>query len=138
MLMAAKQKQSTSLDFFSQDFLDEMKTELERMLKETEEELSKFAHKRSDDDTEYDADFPDYGTEEDDDVKEVEAFMVNKPMEVVLEKKLRDIEKSLKRIKEGTYGICKYTGEAIDERRLRARPTSSSSVAAKKLLTDEA
>lgn len=136
--MEAKQKQSTSTDFFSQTFLDEMKLLLETMLTETEAELQKFAHKRTDASDAYDANFPDYGTEEDDDVKEVEAFMVNKPMEYVLENKLRDIEKALKRIKDGTYGICKYTGEPIDERRLRARPTSSSSVAAKKLLTDEA
>lgn len=133
--MTAKQKQPTSLDFFSQEFLDEMKTILTAMVAETEEEIKHFAHKGEDGD--FEADFPDYGSEEDDDVKEVEAFMVNKPMQLVLEKKLRDVQKALTNLEKGTYGICKYTGEAIDERRLRARPTSSSSVAAKKLLTDE-
>jgi RNA polymerase-binding transcription factor DksA len=134
--MPAKQTNQTSLDYFSQTFLDEMKTQLLMMLSETESELKAFTHKS--DDSAFEADFPNYGTEEDDDVKEVEAFMVNKPMQLVLEKKYRDIQKALKSIDQGTYGICKYTGEPIDERRLRARPTSSSSVAAKKLLTDEA
>lgn len=133
--MTAKQKTATSLDFFSQDFLDEMKALLLTMLDETEAELKQFTHKGENGD--FEADFPDYGSEEDDDVKEVEAFMVNKPMQLVLEKKLRDVQKALTNLEKGTYGICKYTGEAIDERRLRARPTSSSSVAAKKLLTDE-
>lgn len=136
--MNAKNTQSTSTDFFSQEFLDEMKAILEQELANTEAELGKFTQKNPEVDGDYEATFPDYGNEEDDDVKEVEAFMVNKPMELVLEKKLRDIKKALARMEEGTYGICKYTGEAIDERRLRARPTSSSSVAAKKLLTDEA
>jgi RNA polymerase-binding transcription factor DksA len=135
--MATKSsKKTTSHDYFSQAFLDEMKGILTIMLKETETELSSFTHKGEH--GAFEADFPDYGTEEDDDVKEVEAFMVNKPMQLVLEKKYRDIQKALKSIDTGTYGICKYTGEPIDERRLRARPTSSSSVAAKKLLTDEA
>lgn len=135
MYMAKDTAKSTN--FFSQTFLDEMRELLEKQLEETMDELKKFTHPVGEDPHDREAIFPDYGNEEDDDVKEVEAFMVNKPMEIVLEKKLRDIEKAIKRLDDGTYGICKYTGEAIDERRLRARPTSSSSVAAKKLLTDE-
>jgi DnaK suppressor protein len=136
--MTAKQKTATSLDFFSQAFLDEMKVELESQLIEAETELSKFTHKATDGSDDSIADFPNIGSETDDDVQEVEAFIVNKPMQIVIEKKLRDVKKALARFEDNSYGICKYTGEAIDERRLRARPTSSSSVEAKKLLTDEA
>lgn len=54
-----------------------------------------------------------------------------------LEKELGDIGKALKAIEDGTYGICKYTGKPIDIRRLEARPTSLTSVEAKKTLTQE-
>jgi RNA polymerase-binding transcription factor DksA len=54
-----------------------------------------------------------------------------------LQSSLRDIEKALKAIENGTYGICKYTGKDIDVRRLEARPTSLTSIEAKKALTQE-
>lgn len=79
-----------------------------------------------------------YGTEVDDDVHEVEENTVNKTLKITLDNKLRDVKAALQRIDDGTYGICKYTGKPIDKERLRARPTSASSVDAKKLLTDEA
>lgn len=75
--------------------------------------------------------FPDYGDEEDDNVHEIEGFMVNENLKTQYEKELRDVQSALKRMKNGTYGICKYTGEKISEKRLQARPTSSSSVQAK-------
>jgi DnaK suppressor protein len=58
-------------------------------------------------------------------------------LETTLEKKLEDIDAALERLEEGTYGICKYTEKPINKKRLLARPTSSSSVQAKKFLTDE-
>lgn len=127
-----------SSDFFSKEFLAEMKLLLEQELTLTTEELQKFTHPSTNDPDGREADFPNHGSEEDDDVKEVEAFIVNKPLEIVLEKKIRDINKALERLTNNTYGICKFTEAPIDERRLRARPTSSSSVEAKKLLTNEA
>lgn len=36
--------------------------------------------------------------------------------------KLKQIEDALKRISEGSYGICEMTGEKIGEERLRAMP----------------
>ena len=80
----------------------------------------------------------DFGSEVDDDVHEVEQNTVNRTLKVTLEKKLRDVLAALGRIADGSYGMCKYTHKPISEERLRARPTSSSSVDAKKLLTDEA
>lgn len=125
-------------DFFSQSFLDEMKELLLSEKAKVEEELGRFAQRNPNDANDFDAEFPEYGDEEDDNVQEVQQYAVNKTLEVTLEKKLRDINSALKRMEEGTYGICKYTGEPINEKRLRARPTSSSSVEAKKLLTNEA
>ncbi len=86
----------------------------------------------------YEAKFTDLGSEIDDSVHEVEQFQVNKSVELTFEKQLRDIDKTLARIEDGSYGICKYCDQAIAINRLSARPTSSSCVSCKKTLTDEA
>jgi len=122
--MATKQAKN---QYFDQTFLDEMKAALLAEKEQLETELSRLHAADSD-----------YGREVDDDVFEVEQNTVNKTLQVTLEKKLRDVLAALGRIENGTYGICKYTGKPISKERLRARPTSSSSVDAKKLLTDEA
>lgn len=133
------QKQKKKMhQFFSGDFIEEMKQLLLTEKEQVEKELAKFAHQNPQARDDFDANFPEFGDEEDDNVQEVQQYAVNRALEETLEKKLRDIDSALKRIDDGTYGICKYTGEPIDERRLRARPTSSSSVAAKKVLTNEA
>ena len=85
----------------------------------------------------FNATFPEYGDKEDDNIQEVEQYTVNKPLEMTLEKSLRDVKKALDRLKEGTYGICKYCDQPISKERLRARATSGSCVSCKKTLTDE-
>ena len=136
--MSPKTKKLSSKKAFSKSFLSEMKETLEAEKEKLERELSKFAKKNPNVKGDYEARFPDYGTEVDDDVHEVEQYTVNKTLEITLEKKLRDVNAALKRFDDDSYGICKYTGEKISEDRLRARPTSSSSVNAKKVLTQEA
>lgn len=54
-----------------------------------------------------------------------------------LEKTLRDIESALDRIEKGSYGICKYCSNPIEEKRLLARPTSSSCLTCKQSFTHE-
>jgi DnaK suppressor protein len=58
-------------------------------------------------------------------------------LEESLEGQLRDVESALERMEKGTYGICKYCAKPIDEKRLRARPESSSCIECKKSLTQE-
>ncbi|MFH0857629.1 MAG: hypothetical protein V1848_02680 [Candidatus Magasanikbacteria bacterium] len=106
-------------------FVEEMKQVLQAEEGRLKTELSRIDH------------YVDYGDEEDDNVQEVAESTVNQTLSDNLEKKLRDVRSALKRIEAGTYGICKFTGELISEDRLRARPTSSSSVGAKKVLTNE-
>lgn len=81
--------------------------------------------------------FPDYGDKEDENAAEVAVYGDRIAIEQELEKDLRDINKALQSIKEGTYGVCKYCGKPIDERRLLIRPTSSSCVECKKRLKGE-
>jgi DnaK suppressor protein len=116
-------------------FISEMKRVLEEEKAKLETTLSKIAKKNSPSGT--DAEFPNYGEDEDENAMEVAEYDSNLNLEHELDKALRDVNSALERIKNGTYGIDKYTGELIDENRLRARPTSTTSVESKKTLTQE-
>lgn len=71
---------------------------------------------------------PDYGSDEDENSAEVATFTTDLSIKEVLESSLRDVRAALARLADGTYGVCKYCGRPIDERRLLARPASSSCV----------
>lgn len=118
-------------------FIEEIKQKLIEEKARIEKELAKFSHKNTHNTDDYEANYPEYGDEEDDNVQEIEQYTVNKPLEMNLESLLKDINKALASIEKGTYGICKYCDKNIDEKRLKARPTSSSCVSCKKTLTDE-
>lgn len=77
------------------------------------------------------AKFPDYGDKPDENAQEITDYSTNVMAEKVLEKSLDDINKALDRIKKGSYGICKYCGNPIAEKRLLARPTASSCISCK-------
>ena len=120
------------------DFIQKMQQELEEEKKRIEKELSQFAHRNSKATiTEFETNFPNVGDKEDENASEVAQFSDNLSLEDELEKGLRDIDYALELIKKGTYGTCKYCGQKIDERRLMARPTSSSCIQCKKTLTQE-
>ena len=46
---------------------------------------------------------------------------------------IADLKAAAQRVKVGTYGICVVTGELIDEKRLKAVPTTTKSLAAKNM-----
>lgn len=122
---------------FSQEFLDKIKKSLLSEKIRLENELAKFTTKNPHTADDYDATFPEYGDKEDENALEVAQYTANKPLELALEKELRDVNKSLDRLKKDDYGICKYCDKPIDEKRLLARPTSGACVSCKKALTDE-
>ncbi len=119
------------------EFVAEMKEVLLNEKDRLEDALKRIAKKTGKSSEEYDASFPNYGDDEDENAMEVAEYGSSLSLESELEKSLRDVNNALNRIEEGTYGIDKYTGEPISEGRLRARPTSTSSVASKKTLTQE-
>lgn len=84
----------------------------------------------------FDADFPDYGNSNsiEDSASEVTDYTTNLSIEHELEGDLRDVESALKRVKEGTYGLCKHCNKDIEIERLKIRPESTSCVSCKKLL----
>ena len=123
---------------FSNEFLEKIQNLLLEEKKRLEDELNLFASKNPKTKDDYNADFPEYGDEEDENAREIADYTANKPLEETLEKMLRDVDKTLEVIGKGDYGVCKYCDKPIDEKRLLARPTSSACVSCKKTLTDEA
>lgn len=120
------------------DFIKRMKEQLESEKTRLESELSRFSHRNTKaTEADFTADFPNMGDKEDENASEVAQFTDNLSLEDELEKALRDVESALKLIEKGTYGTCKYCGQMIDERRLSARPTSSSCIQCKKTMTQE-
>ncbi|MEN9557633.1 MAG: hypothetical protein RL141_2 [Candidatus Parcubacteria bacterium] len=86
----------------------------------------------------YATNYPESGSNSDDDnAMEIAEFSDDLSLEAKLEAELRDTKQALKAIEAGTYGVCKYCGKEIDQKRLEARPTSSSCIACKKALTQE-
>jgi RNA polymerase-binding transcription factor DksA len=115
--------------------------EIEAGLKEEkaklEAQLAEISTKNVRNPADHNASFPDYGNAEDENAAEVATYSNNLTLERTLDSALRDATKALAAIADGKYGTCKYCGKEIDEKRLRARPTSSSCVECKKKLTLE-
>jgi len=84
---------------------------------------------------------PDYqesgSNSEDDNAQEIAEYADDLSIEARIEAELKDVTKALDSIEKGAYGICKYCGKEIDEKRLEARPASSSCIDCKKILTQE-
>jgi len=57
-----------------------------------------------------------------------EEFGNRQALEGELEKRLKDVNDALERIKNGTYGFCVNNGEPIDEKRLKANPAASTCI----------
>lgn len=119
------------------EFLQEMENLLTTEEKRLKDELSEFSKQNPKNTEDFDAKFPNMGDKEDENAEEVATYSTNLTLERTLEANLRDVEKALERIKKGTYGICKYCNKEITEKRLRARPSSSSCIDCKKSFTQE-
>jgi DnaK suppressor protein len=107
------------------EFIKKIEDQLLAEKARLENELAEFTKKNPHNSSDYDANFPTIGDSEDENAAEVATYSDNLTLERTLESALRDVNDSLKRIKEGTYGICKYCGKPINPERLMARPTSS-------------
>ncbi len=116
-------------------FLEKNKDSLEKQKASLEEELAQFTKKSIHNKDNYNASFPDFGDKEDENSAEVAAFSDRLSLERKLESSLRDVNKALEKIKKGTYGVCKYCSQEMTQKRILARPASSSCVECKKKLT---
>jgi len=115
--------------------LEKIKENLTKEKKKLENLLKRFASKNVHNENDYTTNFPDYGSELDENAAEVAAFSDNLSLEHKLEKNLQDVNEALKRIKNGTYGKCRYCGKEINNQRLLARPVSGACIKCKNDLT---
>lgn len=118
-------------------FLQEIEETLLKLKEKLINDLEKFAKKDPNIQDEYETKYSEYGDDMDSNTQELTEFLNNKPIEIQLEKELKDVTKALKSVKDGTYGICKYCKQPIEEKRLRVRPTSGACVSCKKTITQE-
>lgn len=114
--------------------IEKIKNDLLARKKQIEEDLANFTKKDAHEKDEHRAKFPDFGNKSDENVQEIGEYSTNLATEKVLEKTLRDINNTLNRIADGTYGICKYCKKEIGEKRLLARPVSSACIECKNKL----
>ncbi len=113
-----------------QQTLSEFKALLEAKKARLKEQLESVSVKSENGDG-YEAEFPQYGDSMEDNASEVADYTKNLTFERDLSKEYEDVEKSLKKIEEGKYGICSHCEEEIEIERLRVRPESSSCVKCK-------
>jgi DnaK suppressor protein len=119
--------ESEKLDHFKERLLEEQTR--------IEQELAELGSKDPD---KMDATYPESGSNSDEDnAAEKTAYADIISIEARMQSELKDVGKALNAIEEGKYGICKYCHNEIDEKRLEARPASSSCIACKKVLTQE-
>lgn len=104
--------------------LDELKKSLLDKKKEIEKQLSSFATKNAKIKDDYKTNFPHIGDEEDENADEVAMYEDNLGIEHKLEEDLLAVDEALKRMKDGSYGLCYNCGEprTIEIDRLRAFP----------------
>jgi len=110
-------------------FIAARKHDLEQRREELLKELSADAVQVSDND--YNAKFVDYGDKEDENAAEVADFEKNLSLEKTLEVSLYNVNKAIKKIEEGNYGLCEKCGQPINPKRLEAFPSATSCMVCK-------
>ena len=117
------------------EFLTKQKKMLEDRKFQLMKELKMDGVKNLHGDNEFDAIFPDYGDKEDENAAEVAAFEGNLSMEKNLEVSLFNVNKALKKIEDGKYGVCEKCGNMIEPERLRAFPSATACMDCKKKIS---
>lgn len=117
------------------EFLKQIKSSLLEEKAKLEKQLSKFAKPNPDNPNDFEAIYPEIGSEEEENAQEIAEYNKDISMERTLEQELQDVNNALERVEQGEYGVCKYCKQPIEEKRLLARPTSSSCIACKKGFT---
>ena len=104
--------------------LEKFKKVLEQRKEKIEKELASIAQKDEKLKGDYDTRFPDFGVHQsqDENALEVAAYESALPVEYALELRLADINKALRKIEIGEYGICENCHEPIDPKRIEIMP----------------
>lgn len=95
---------------------------LRRKEKRLKKQLTRIARKRKTLQGDYRSKFPVFGRGKDEDAQEVTQYESRLSMEHQLEIELEKIQRALRRISEGKYGICLGCGKKIRPERLKIYP----------------
>lgn len=106
------------------EFIIEMKKALQKEKKQLETKLNLIAHKEGSD---YQANFPDYGRNDEDNATEIADYQATSSTENTLEQRLHGIQDALERIGNNIYGTTE-NGDLIPEARLRANPAATTTI----------
>lgn len=104
--------------------IEDLKMLLLKEKSELENNLSRIARPVDKKGGDYETTFEEIGSDKDDNATEVDQYTGNFSVEISLEKQLQDILDALKRIENGTYGICENCQKEIGIERLRANPSA--------------
>jgi len=111
--------------------IDEIKAQRQRITQEKilkkkekrlKKQLNRFASKKKSVKGDYKTRFPIFGRGRDEDAQEVERYESRLSLEHTLELDLEKIQRTLKRIEEGKYGICLVCKKEIKLERLKIYP----------------
>ncbi|MFA5644463.1 MAG: TraR/DksA family transcriptional regulator [Patescibacteria group bacterium] len=116
---------------------EKIKEELLKRKKMLLEDLGDLSKKDSHEADNRTANFPEFGDKPDENAQEISEYSTVIVTERVLEKSIEEIDETLKRMENNTYGLCKYCGDEIGTKRLMARPTASSCISCKTKLQEE-
>jgi DnaK suppressor protein len=115
----------------SAEILNQIKQDLQSRRNQILKDLQGISKKDDHEKDQHRAFFPEYGDKIDENAQEISEYSTNLATEKILEATLRDIETAIVRIEKNTYGICKYCGKEINEKRLLARPVASACIECK-------
>ena len=110
------------------------KKKLEEEKKKIEEDLEGISRKNPKDPNDFQAIMPEDPDERDADPNEladnIEDYEENFALNDVLEKRLNEVKAALKRIDDGTYGVCKFggSGHPIEKELLDANATATTCI----------
>lgn len=108
----------------SNEFIAKQKENLLEEKNKLAEQLSLISVKDQKLAGDFDATFPDYGRNMEDNASEEEEYVSRVGIENSLEIKLRDITRALELVEEKKYGLCQECGEEIPQDRLLAMPSA--------------
>lgn len=102
--------------------LKELKQKLLSAKESLEKELKSFASKDRVLEHDYDAKFPNFGDEEEQNAAEVAEYDRNLDLEAKMEVSLKEVNEALAKIEQNGYGLCEKCGQEISPERLKALP----------------
>lgn len=97
---------------------------LEQQKSELEKQLNNVATKDPSVEGNYEAKYPNLGSDLDENADEVEGYVQNISEEQELEVDLAEVSEALEKIQNGTYGKCEKCEVNIEEERLKAFPAA--------------